>query len=305
MAKTIIVGDITEDLAEFAKAYSTVHVDRNNIATALICDKNYHVSLGDLESTEFIDLLNTADQIIIQPKTKWSNQNLLLSTLYICRSYSHRVLVQNLDRFPLTFSYVETYPAKPGCNLWLFGGSLIEGRGLSYPDKESVGYHLGNMLGVDNIINTSQCGCGLRRSLEILVNSDVQSGDYVVLDTTTLGRLRLYQDGNVLDLHLSKCDKNLVLAVSEDQLFYDFVSSLDNFVKLCLLFKAKLVFFSWQPYTTKILDCYNHLSQYPNWSLLATQLLTAPPDIGNDQQHPGPVTHAKLAKVLYQHLLNT
>jgi hypothetical protein len=302
MTKTIVVGDTTPDLADFAKLYNTTHVDKTNIKTALTCNNNYHVSLGDVELIEFINLLDTADQIVLQSKNKWSNETLLLSTLYVCRSYSHCITVKNIDAYPGPFSYVKNYSTTTACNLWLFGGSLVAGKGLHSPDKESFGYHLGNMLGVDQVINTAQRGCGLRRSLEILVNSDIHPGDYVVLDPTTLGRLRLYQDGNVVDLHLSKCEKTLVLALTEDQLYYDFISGLDTFVKICNLAQVKLVFFSWQPYTTKILDCYNYFSQHPSWSLPATYLLTDPLDIGSEPSYPGPETHIKLAKILYQHL---
>lgn len=301
IVKTVVVGDTAYDLAEFASQYSTAHVDKTNIDVAVVSPDNYHVSLGDVDLHQLIRLLDTADQIVLQPKHTWSSQQLLLSSLYVCRSYSHRVPVTNLETYPQLFSYAESHSTTTKNNLWIFGGSLTKGQGLDDPHTQSVGRILGKLLGVDQIINTSEHGGGLRRSLEVLINCNLQPGDYVLLDPTLIERLRLYKNNQVVDCTLAECGRDLVMAMTDDQLFYDFVSRLDTFIKICNLAKTKLVFFSWQTDEGKILDCYNYFSQYPSWSLSATQTLTTPVDVSQDQYHPGPNTHAKLAQELYKH----
>lgn len=303
MMKTIIVGDITPDLAVLGNQFNATFVDKTNIAQSICGSGNYYLSLGDVGFDNLISLLDTASHIIIQQKSLWSSYELQSTTTYICRSYNHRVPVDGIDFYNNMFSYADRYNKPDRPTLWTFGGSTAVGVGLLNPETETFSYHLGKLLNV-NIINTSKGGGGLRRSLEILSHCEIQQGDYVVLDPTSKERMRVYENGEIRDTHLSKRDKFTVLSVTDDQLFYDFISMTDTFLKICFLSGANTVFYSNQSQTKQVFDITNHFSRYPCWSLKASQLINSPIDFGTDHNHPGAETHSKLAKILYQHLIN-
>lgn len=303
MMKTIIVGDITPDLSVLGNQFNATFVDRTNIAQSICGSGNYYISLGDVGYESLISLLDTASHIIIQQKSLWSSYELQSTTTYICRSYNHRVPVDGIDFYNNMFSYADRYN-KPGVpTLWTFGGSTVLGVGLSNPESETFSYHLGKLLNL-NVINTSKGGAGLRRSLEILSHCEIQQGDYVVLDPTSQGRMRIYENGEIKDTHLSRRDKFTVLSVTDDQLFYDFISMTDTFLKICSLSGANTVFYSNMHQTKYSFEIENHFSRYSSWSLKASHLINSPLDLGTDQGHPGAKTHYELAQILYQHLTN-
>lgn len=303
--KTIIVGDTTPDLALFGAQFNAKFINQSNIEESICSHNNFYISLGDVTIDDLIRLLDTANRIIIQRKSLWSTYELQSMTISVCRSYSHRITVDGMDFYKNKFSYTDTYKRSSSQpTLWTFGGSIVAGVGLSNPESETFSAHLGKLLNL-NVINTSKGGSGLRRSLETLLNCEIQQGDYVVLDTTLKERMRVNENGKIKDTQLSERDKFTVLSVTDDQLFYDFISMTDTFLKICLLSGANTVFYSYTMSKTKqCFDITNHFSWHPGWNLKASQLINSPLDLGTDQKHPGVKTHAKLAQVLYQHLVN-
>lgn len=306
--KIIVLGDNTEDLSDLGSKFNAKFITYNNLNKFIYENVNGYISLADVKLNDLIPLLDTADKIVLQEKAAWTNNDIKYTSIYICRSYSHKIQVDGLEYYDnLQFHYVDSYDKQQDRTLWLFGGSMVAGHGFNRPESELFGTHLAKYLGINKVINTAKDGAGLRRSLETLTHCDIKPNDFVVLDPTSIYRLRLYKNKKIIESHLSNLDKFAVLSITEDQLFYDFVSQLDTFLKICKLYGAITTFFSYtaSSKTTTDIEVNNYFSRYPEWSLKASILLNHPLDILADNMHPGVNTHKELAKILYKHLTNT
>ena len=300
--KIVVVGDTHKSLEHLALSRfgSTTMVDCHNIDQAIhSMDQIYHVSLGDVPIEKFIALLKTAHLIVFQPQHAWSTSNadsyLFYQSASICRSLGHFCTVENLPDW--NFVYTKTAPRPNQPVLWAFGGSYIAGVGLTDQKKNFVNL-LSEKLDV-GAVNCGVGGTGMRRAFEELAHTDIQKGDYVVLDPTHPGRPRVCKGTRVMDLPLEYLDKNLVLSMNDDQMFYDFVSLLDAFVKMCHYAGARLVFFCNLPYNENTTHrVMMHVSQYREFCL--TEGFNIDVSIGSSN-HPGPLSHKKLADYLFEH----
>jgi hypothetical protein len=299
--KTVIFGDCHDDLTTLGNKFNANRVDMSNIESAINNNSNYYVSIADISVGTAIDLASSASRLIIQPKLQWTSVELMKSTVYVCNFFNHTTPVENLDFYSeLKFQYHNVVPDDPNPSLYLFGGSITFGKWLD--DRNSrFGVLLSkkrNMVLVDH----SKSGAGLRRSFEQLISCNPKPNDLVVLDLTDPLRLRLIEDGKIVDSTLHKCSKEMIMATSEEQLFYDQISYLDAFVKHCKALKLRLVFYSDQEYGPTFLDCFLHYSKHPEWCLKTSHIVTSPLDLCKDMLHPGPATHMAMCEYLDSHI---
>jgi len=299
--KTIIFGDCNNDLATFSKKFSAEFVDMSNVESAIVGNANYYVSIGDISVITAIELADSAERLIIQPKLQWSNVELLKTTVYVCNFFNHIKPVENLNFYSgLEFRYHDIVPDNSNPSLYLFGASVTFGKGLK--DRNS---RMGVLLSKKRnlvLVDHSKPGSGLRRAFEQLISCNPKPDDLVVLSLNDSLRLRLIEDGRVVDSTLHLCSKEMILSTSEEQMFYNQISYLDAFVKHCRALKLKLVFYSDQEYGPTFLDCLLHYSKYPEWCLKTSHIVTQPVDLGTDMRHPGTVTHMAMCNYLDSHI---
>jgi len=295
LEKTIIFGDTSYDLVEFSEAYDASPLDQNKIDIAVNDSLNYYTSIGDITMDQALALADSAQRIIIQPKQNWSDINLLKTTIYLCRSFSHINSIENLDFYSnLDFTYTDTIEDTNTASLYLFGGSTVAGTGLDTPDSR-FGVLISKKRNL-KLIDHSKPDTGLRRAFEQLVSCSPKPGDIIILDTVIPTRIRISNENKIIDTKLHNCDKSTVLHHSDEQLFYNHISYLDAFVKLADSMKTKFVFYSLQD-ITKLDDYYLHYSRHQGWCFKTTNLIKKLHDSA-DTLHPGPGTHAQMAELL-------
>jgi hypothetical protein len=295
LEKTIIFGDTSYDLVEFSKDYNALSLDPNKIDIAVNDSLNYYTSIGDITIDQALALADSAQRIIIQLKQNWSDINLLKTTIYLCRSFSHIKLIENLDfYFNLDFTYNNTIEESDTASLYLFGGSTVAGTGLDNPDSR-FGVLISKKRNL-KLIDHSTPDTSLRRAFEQLLSCSPKPGDVIILDTVIPTRIRICNGNKVIDTKLHNCDKPTVLHHTEEQLFYNHISYLDAFVKLANSMKTKFVFYSLQD-ITKLDDYYLHYSRHQGWCFKTTNLIKKLHDSA-DNIHPGPKTHAQMAELL-------
>lgn len=301
--KIIIFCDTTDSVSTLREQYHACQLFKSNLKYANTFENNYCVSLGDIDLIQAIDLVKDASRIIIQPNKQWSSIELLKSTVYFCKYLSHIMPVENLEFYSyLDFNYQDHKDELSYTNkkLYLFGGSNVAGAGLINKD-ERFGKLLSSELKLD-LIDHSKPGAGLRRSFEQLLTCNPSSQDIIILDATAPDKLRLNNNKIINDVPLKDCSKHMVLSTTDDQLFYNQISYLDAFVKICNLLKVRMVFYSQQPEEPLSADYLIHYSKYSNWCLKTSIQVGNPIDLGLDKIHPGPKTHAKMAELLSDHL---
>jgi len=301
--KIIIFCDINDSVSTLREQYHACQLFKSNLKYANTLENNYCVSLGDIDLIQAIDLVKDTSRIIIQPNKQWSSIELLKTTVYFCKYLSHVMPVENLEFYSyLDFNYQDYKDEVSYTNkkLYLFGGSTVAGVGLINKD-ERFGKLLSSKLKLD-LIDHSRPGAGLRRSFEQLLTCNPSSQDIIILDATSPDRLRLNNNKIINDVSLKDCSKHMVVSTTDDQLFYNQISYLNAFVKICNLLKVRMIFYNSQPEEPLLADYLLCYSKYPNWCLKTSIQINNPIDLGLDNIHPGPKTHAKMAEVLSEQL---
>jgi hypothetical protein len=295
LEKTIIFGDVSDDLIKFSEEYNASPIDQNKIDIAITDSLNYYTSIRYITTDQALALADSAQRIIIQPKENWTDLSLLKTTLYLCRNFSWIKPIKNLNFYAnLDFTYNKIKEESDSASLYLFGGSLVAGLGLNDTDLR-FGVLLSKKRKL-KLIDHSRPGTGLRRAFEQLLSCSPKPGDVIILDTVLPSRIRICNKNKIIDLMLHECDKPTVLHHTDEQLFYNHVSYLDAFVKLANSMKTKFVFYSWQ-HDDNLEDYYLHYSNHQSWCVKTTNLINKKIDI-LDNQHPGPKTHAQMAELL-------
>ena len=292
--KRVIVGDTTPDLAELGSEHGAQAVYAHNIEQAKHHAGCYFVSLGDVKLRDLLDLLDSADEIVLQNKPDWSTPELEILSRAAVQYHSHRVPAVLEVQEP--WRYVEHYERNSQQVLWAFGGSTVQGRGLDWPEQDCFAAQICSMSGQHTLVNTARDGTGLRRSVEALMHADVQQQDLVILDAVVPQRLRVNRDGCIHDLFLADSGREWVAVMTDDQAFYDHVSYLDIFVRHCRAIGCRLVFFNHQHQDSMWFRCIERFSEYPEWCWLEEI------DFGNDGHHPGLNTHRAWAQQIWRRL---
>ena len=291
----LVIGDTSEQLATWTvnKFGSGQLADNSNYK--LLDDKVYFTGLGDLTTDQIKTVALSASEVYFVDTLPWADQEAYLSTLVLCNHINHFVTVKNLNINQ--FRYINAVTCdRPVPVLWAFGGSVVAGVGLDNPDSDSVATKLAGLLGVD-LINCSEPGTGMRRSFECLIHSNIRRDDYVLLDVAPLGRLRFNVDNKVQDVLQKNLDKLTLLSITDDQLFYDYVSYLDAFVKFCQVAGVKLIFYGIAPQDSLFHKCKLHFSQYKEFMLGGFPDI----DIGTDGFHPGVKSHKIMSDNLFSY----
>jgi len=302
--KTIIFGDTSDDLCDFNKDLHTQMINKSNLEIAKQDQRNYCISIGDVNIAQAVEVAQFFDRVIVQtkPVAYWTSIELLKTTIYVCRYLKHSVEVENLDYYKLDELIYQD--AVPDCNepsLYLFGGSIVAGDHLKNR-SDRFGELLSQKRNL-KIVDHAKISTGLRRSFEQLISSNPKPNDVVILDTTIPTRLRIAKHNQVQDLLLHDCSRDIVMSFTDEQIFYNHVSYINAFVRYTRLLKVKFVFYSNQYYDPMHMDYMLNYSQHPEWCLKTSMAADVPVDFCKDNQHPGPIAHSIIAQLLNQKII--
>lgn len=180
--------------------------------------------------------------------------------------------------------------------VWAFGGSIIGG--IDLPERtQAYSYILAKELDQE-IVNYGKPATGTRYAFELLLESDIRSGDIVLLDTTLPEWLRFHRDNDVKNFRMKDLNTHELAFWSDDQIFYEHTTFINAFVKYSHLLNVKLNIHSflpdWFPLWTRCKEYYRGLGDY-------IELFDYVEDYADiEKLHPGIKTNVVVAEKLLE-----
>jgi hypothetical protein len=304
---TILVGDITNYLAEEA-----LRLDQHAKLITQANSKNlydgvYYTSLGDFEDLyEFVKTLEQAHHLIYCPPKIWSdhahsNANMEFWTECYLLFFLNKKQISGQDKLPLMLeeknvmlglSDVRKAAAQ---QLWIAGCSISHGTGVD--SDQRYGQLLAQKLDLPVSFLTGR-GSSVQWAADQILRSDVRAGDIVVWGVTSFARMPFYSDRQILPIRAAHYDKNPkfnstipIERLDDDNIVYRNLASIHAVINFCAKAKARLFLFG-------LLVDFNALkwtADLPNYTQLYgcfgfDQGLYL--DVGTDHEHPGPQMHA-------------
>jgi hypothetical protein len=288
---------------------SSVEYIPSNNNSSLITNKNYdkciinnyadyHTTVSDLDSNKIIELVKQIDKVFFVEDFFDKTSSIYSETIALLNYIQHFVPIYNYNidnKIDFTNNkLIYTHPGKP--TLWVFGCSHSHGVGLA-----------SNELRYANIISRklnmplkliSQPGSSTNWSLRHCINANIRCDDIVVWQLTTPDRITL-NNKKLAEVMLSNTSQQeLIKVYSDDQVFFEHLNLVNIGVRYLQSKKIKFVL-------TAILNnqrlFYNYLQEYTKYS----EYCYAPNfnvDLGSDNLHFGPNSHANLATAILSHL---
>lgn len=198
-----------------------------------------------------------------------------------------------------------TYPrgSDSSC-LWIFGCSHSAGDGLARPEKESYAGLVSDFLKM-TVCNLAEPGGSTRWAVQKLFQSEIRSGDVVVLQTTGFPRIRFVENKKIRETNLQQIAENypdhasrysfLFDVFNDDHLTFEYFSWVVAAMGFCRRINCKTILL---PLISQvdiknetIMSAFQKFPEYldpGNWFI----------DIGNDNKHPGRDSHKHLASVI-------
>lgn len=304
----MLVGDVTSDLADAAKALDAGAQLLTQTDIGALADGVYYISLGDCSNyRQFVDRLHQAQHLIYAPPPRWSDsdsngQSLMRQwtewALFYFRSH---VRVDNIN-FAVPSASEKILHLVDGrrsssAQLWIAGGSDAHGVGVASDQR------FGDLLAKDLCVDVSWLtapGASMEWLADQISRSDMRSGDILVWSTVPGARFAFFCNNCLhhVTVSLYQRDPSFVGEIDMDQLandntlLYRSISSVDRVRNLCAKLGVTLVLAglaSREQYITYLasLPEYVHLqgrfglNQHDNYV-----------DFGSDGEHPGPQMHA-------------
>jgi len=312
----IYVGDVTEDLALYVRSQ-----DPNAKLITSLSYKNlepgtYFVSLGDLDSLQqFREILSQADTLIYHPPVKWSDRVDDVSLMKVWTEFyvaSYQKLngqpvdtrlckIENLNHMLALKDYRKTSESQ----LWIAGCSVSHGVGIL--DNQRYGQLLSNYL--DKPVSfLTQPGSSISWAADQLLRSDLRPNDIVVWGLTSFNRFTYYEHDQFHYVNVSyytrhpEFDKIVsVSRLDDDDLIYQNVCSIYSVINFCKKNNVKLFLIGLLTDHNDICwlnACENFL---PLSGMLGTEKYDRYLDYGDDDKHPGSLTHEWYAKQIIEY----
>jgi hypothetical protein len=318
----IFIGDCTPDLAKIATndSLGAQLLDYSN-HSKVISNGTYYTSLSDLPSIgALIKVLEQADEIIYTPPAKWSDLNKGTSkqqqwTEFYCLYFNDKKIVKGLEHISAAkcrnkmLELADVRAADNTKQLWIAGCSISNGDGVEIDER--YGHHLANKLDMP-VSFLTQGGSSINWAADQILRSDIQPGDIVVWGLTSLARTTFMNDNcDIINVNISryvttpeihKVIPLELLGHSKNNLFH-YLQDVYKVINFCSKIKATLVL------AGLLLD-YEELKyvyDLPNFTALycinGVEFNERFLDIGNDNIHPGPLTHKFYAEEIYKTLI--
>lgn len=330
MSIVIFFGDNDTTIADKAKMYNPAAylLDTENYKNFLSSvSKNCvcYTSLSDLpkDLSIVVSILLTADTIIYSPPVTWSDQkkiNLdnitnciqgLTESLLIHISNIKKVIDIDLcieQKYNIDLADERKTDNK---QLWIAGCSISHGIGVDVHER------YGSLLSQELDLPCSFLTCpssSIQWAATQILQSDLRSGDILCWGITNFSRIPFYYENKLQHIFANyyKLNKNfykilpIELLTSENTLFQN-LQSIRTVTNFCEKLGVQLIMFNvlHDNHLNRTLkkEKYYYQFQYllnKNYNTYQSHGLFVFDDLGNDNQHPGPITHQKFCKFLSQ-----
>jgi len=315
----ILVGDNTEDLYISAKKIDS-NAKRITKKSSPRINGVYYITLADFpnDTKKFIDILEKADEIIYSPPPIWHDFNGIdsklqqLTELYLITLKSFKYLnILNVDniKLPQINKFLELSDAR--CTneqqLWIAGCSISHGDGVD--KNQRYGTLLSKKLNLPVSFLTTP-GSSIQWAADQILRSDLQANDMLIWGLTSFERYAFYYGLFDIDFFKSPMSRyNEILPINiltyennakiqnliPKQTFlyqnaiYHAITNIFQVINHCKKIGVKLylvgILSDLRQYT---IDIENYISLY---NIHSPVLL----DKGQDNMHPGPLTHQMYA----------
>lgn len=309
---TVYIGDNNTELGEEAKRLDNAAylLNSSNFLDDIAPFAVVYTSLADMPKDLSIlyNILLNAKEVVYYPPASWSDNKQINPlnpsnsmqglTECILLSISNKVNVVNLG-LCIENKYTDQKPHIRKSNtphLWIAGDSVSYGIGVK-PD-ECYGSLLSNRLDLPSIM-LAQPGTSIQWSAGEILKADLMSGDTVVWGLSIYSRLPFYNNSSLK--HISSADYKIhpdlryILPIdlldSEDTLYHS-VNTIQQVINICQKLNIKLIMFDAlvDPVLNRVVTKFTEYHQLIRPVDGDHQLFTEI-DFGNDQLHPGPLSH--------------
>ena len=305
----IFVGDVTDDLATHAK---TIYPD-----ASLITQDNcinikhgvYYLSLGDFNTLlSFIQTLEQSDIIIYQPPSNWSDFKNNYSymqqwTEFYLAYFSREKHVVNIDQIWDTqiglMSELVAQRKTQSTQIWNVGCSISHGVGIS--QEQRYGQLIANKLKLP-ISFLTRGGSSIPWAANQILRSDIKENDLVIWGLTSYNRFSYFKDEIkhvTANSYIKNKELNKIFPIDQldhPTMLYNSVISILEVVNYCSKINAQLIIAGLlvNPTFIKFTNVIpNYLQFYGAWGQDDSELYI---DLGDDNSHPGPLTHQYYAE---------
>jgi hypothetical protein len=303
---TIYLGDVSEYLSNLVhKTYPTAElVDSSNFdnLTAGV----YYTSIGDLGDVKNLGtVLRSAYKIVYSPPDVWSDTRQGKSVMkkltedYL-KIFSLRIPVENFS-IPTPANKqnilaLQDFRKTDKHQLWIAGCSFAHGVGVTLDQR--YGQLLADELNLDASFLTLRAS-SIAWSADQILRSDIRENDLVVWGLTSPYRAPYFINGNLDYVRpgqfgpnpsINPEDRGVDYLTSED-LQYRLVTDIFQVNNFCKKINAKLLIVSMldEIMVEYINDFPNLLMLYHLWG--RGEMKDRLYDVGDDNRHPGPLTH--------------
>jgi hypothetical protein len=271
--------------------------------STLLCDvtqdlagSQYHTSLGDLSNQEILKISKKFDTINFLKNNFDTNSDIYFETLLLLNSLSHQKSITGYTQpgvENLLSLDVQHRPQEPV--LWVFGCSHSYGSGL-LSNELNFGQHMSAKCKMPLKL-IAKPGSSISWSFRHLSDSNFRTGDIVVWQITSPERISYGFPPE--EIQLSNCEDPHILETFTDQhLMFSSFSTVKQGIKFLRTQPVKFVITSISGKSPLFYPCLLEYTKYPEYCYIPKIFL----DRGNDQNHPGPLSHKALAQHLLDHL---
>lgn len=295
---TIFVGDIRKYLCIEAQKLDPLASRINESNYKNLNAGTYYTGLGDFKDLKsFINALNQADTLIYCPPGKWSHEQCQLWAEFYLLYFRDKKKVIGLEKIlkrDINFKPVDQRKTELP-QLWIVGCSISHGVGVELDQR--YGELLSKKLNMDVSFLTAS-GSSIEWAADQILQSDIRANDIVVWGLTSFGRFVYYTNDSPAHVNVSYYDYNQSFynIVNPDLLDSDFImykalTHIHQVINYCNKIKCKLLIAgllidSTDIYYTKEIPNYTQLYGFFGQDEDHTYI-----DLGNDDAHPGPLTH--------------
>lgn len=318
MIDTLIIGDSTHELAEYASSIAADAQLLTNDNFDILDSKVCYTSIADLK----IDLLEIAisktNRIIYHPPKNWSSLSIESETILALTTCGK--MVENLSIDPDPYSLLRLIDSRASENpqIWVTGCSIADGFGI--PKDSRYGKIVADRLDMPVTFLTT-VGTSIPWAADQLLRSELKEGDIIIWGLTSINRFSSYK--NKIETHVlsgifsdigvqtrrkrsetetrnsvlsiqQDFERNLALLtkvdledlqkqlLDEDRLLQA-IKSIYQVLNVCQLLKLKLVIFAHQISTDEFYNILlRYISTHNGYIHIANDI-----DLADDQMHPG------------------
>lgn len=256
----------------------------------------FHTSLGDITSTSLLYFCDLVDEIQFKDVGFESIPGTRDTTYMILNSLSHQFSIKGFSKEPPdTYLNHDMIRPKADSVIWVFGCSYSHGTALNLDQIYS--YHLHTKMGLP-VVSVTQPGSSLRWSLRHLMHADLHPNDIVVWQITTFSRDSIKDQAKIGPVEIVYDNENLYKAklLSFEQMVFNHLSLVDYGVQYLRAKNQNFYLISieskeFSEYRNRVLIEFN---KYPEYCYTPESVV----DVGQDNTHPGPLSHNRVAEFL-------